>query len=133
MKKSMFLIVFTNLAFAEENYARYIDKIINYHYEIRNLNNIRTPFYEPIKCDFVKNRITKIKISLLSIFENKAYVKIERYYAQKLISATKKWINVKEKINNCELLKLNNTDAIFKCNDKILYKTTNKEIFLKVK
>jgi len=116
-------------------YLDYTNKIINYEFNIKNINKIKSPFYEPPKflpgpVGSKKNvRIKKrVKITLLSIFENKAYIKIDEYLGEQLIRVEKRWISLNDKIYDCRLTKLTDTDAYFKCSDKTLYKTINTKI-----
>jgi hypothetical protein len=140
MKKLILLIGFLSFVFSEgitqkDIYPDYTNKIINYEFNIENLNNVKSPFYETPK--FSSNTQTKTnnvqikkraKITLLSIFENTAYIKVEKYLGKQLVAVTKKWISLNDKIYDCKLFKLTDTDAVFKCNNKILYKTINQKI-----
>ncbi|ACM92719.1 hypothetical protein NAMH_1264 [Nautilia profundicola AmH] len=139
MKKLVILIGLLTLMFGEATtqkdiYLEYTNKVINYEFNIKNLSKVKSPFYEPPKffpgTPNAKNvQIKKrVKITLLSIFENKAYIKVEEYLGEQLVSVTKKWISLNDKIYDCKLSKLTDTDAVFKCSDKTLYKTINKKI-----
>ncbi|GAB6073905.1 hypothetical protein [Nautilia lithotrophica] len=139
MKKLVLLIGIISLMFGKGNtqkdiYLEYTNKVINYEFNINNLNKVKSPFYEPPKffpgTQNSKNvQIKKrVKITLLSIFENKAYIKVEEYLGEQLVAVIKKWISINDKIYDCRLSKLTDTDAVFKCSDKTLYKTINKKI-----
>ena len=118
-------------------YIDYANKVINYEFNIKNINKLKSPFYERPKSKSLseyagdkKNiRIKKrVKIILLSIFENKAYIKIEKYLGEQLIRVEKRWISLNDKIYDCKLTKLTDIDAYFKCPNKTLYKTVNTKI-----
>ena len=146
MKKLILKLVFIiTVIFAQENaqqtntqkdiYLDYTNKIIDYKFSIKNINKIKSPFYALPKftTDTVGNkkniRIKKlVKITLLSIFEKKAYIKIEEYLGEQLINIKKRWVSLNDRIYDCRLIKLTDTDAYFKCGDKTLYKTVNAKI-----
>jgi len=119
----------------KDKYLEYTNKVINYEFIIKDLDKIESPFYENKKIIFkniTKNERSvkkRVKITLLSIFDNKAYVKIEEFLGEQLIKVNKKWLSKNSKIYDCKLVKLNTTDVVFKCKNKILKKSLNKKIF----
>jgi len=139
MKKLILLFGIISLVVIKANtqkdiYLEYTNKIINYEFNLNNLNEVKSPFYEKRK-NFPNSHNAKniqikerVKITLLSIFGNKAYIKVEKYLGEQLVSVIKKWINVNDKVYDCRLFKLTDTDAVFKCSDKTLYKTINQKI-----
>jgi len=139
MKKLILLIGTVSLMFSngisqKDIYLEYTNKVINYEFNLNNINKVKSPFYEPPKffpgSQNAKNiQIKKhVKITLLSIFEKEAYIKVEEYLGEQLVAVIKKWISINDKIYDCRLSKLTDTDAVFKCSDKTLYKTINQKI-----
>jgi hypothetical protein len=140
MKKLILLTGFLSLVFSEgttqkDIYLDYTNKVINYIFNIDDIEKVKSPFYEPQK--FIpgvrvgkKNvRIKKsVNITLLSIFEDRAYIKVEEYLGEQLVSVKKKWLKLNDEIYDCKLTKLTDTDAVFKCTDRTLYKTINQKI-----
>ncbi|AZV46961.1 hypothetical protein C3L23_06650 [Nautilia sp. PV-1] len=127
--------IYAKGATQKDIYLDYTNKIINYEFNIKNLSKVKSPFYAPPKyfpgaqASSKNAQIKKrVKITLLSVFGNKAYIKIQEYLGEQLIKITKKWIKLNEKIYDCRLSKLTETDAVFKCKDKTLYKTINQKI-----
>ena len=55
-------------------------------------------------------------------------MKEDEYLGEQLIKERKKWIKLYDKIYNCSLYKLTDTDAYFKCGDRVLHKTLNQKI-----
>ena len=118
-------------------YLNYTNKIINYYFKL-DLDKIKSPFYRQISqrvTSNIKNIKNKeiIRISLISILNNQAYIKVEKYLGDKLIKTNKKWLKLKQTIYNCKLIKLTNIKAIFRCENKILIKSLNKKILFKRK
>jgi len=140
MKKALIITGFCiGLLFGANNqkdiYLEYTNKIINYEFNLKHLNDIKSPFYEEVRVDTGTKTSNKsvsakkrVMITLISIFEKKAYIRIDEYLGEQLISVYKKWIGINDKIYDCKLVKLTDTDAVFKCKDKTLYKTINKKI-----
>jgi len=113
-------------------YMNYTDKIMSYGFEIPNLDKIKNPFVVHV-AKKRKNRVQKIKrkyikFSLISIFDNKVYVKIEKYLGEQLIDVKKKWIKPGDKVGECRLVKVTTTNAFFNCKGKTVKKTVNTKI-----
>ena len=125
-----FILSITIYANQKDIYLNYTYKIINYHFKLKDLNKIKTPFYKPHKYVYnnEKKQTQKIEIELLSIFNNKALVIINKYINEELISTKKVWLKKNDKIENCKLIKITDTEVYFNCNNKILYKTLNIKI-----
>jgi len=142
MKKLLIFLtgIFSVMLFAQDQqkndvYLDYTNKVINYEFSIDDLDKIKAPFYSVAEQKIVKKRVTQkievnkvVKIDLMSIFDNKAYIKINEYIGDKLIKTEKKWIKVGDKVYGCKLIKLTESDAVLKCKNKILYKTLNQKI-----
>jgi len=117
----------------KDKYLEYTNKIVNYEFVIKDLDKIKSPIYE--KKSFnngSKSKVNvkrRVKITLLSIFDNKAYVKIEEFLGEELKNVNKKWLSKNSKIYDCKLVKLNTTNVVFKCKNKILKKSVNKKFF----
>ena len=118
-------------------YLEYTNKVINYEFELENIDKIKSPFYVVIKRSTQGKKVKKgaaavvkkrIVLTLLSIFGNRAFIKTEEYLGEQLVKRQKKWIKLHDKIYNCVLNKLTNTDAYFKCANKTLHKTLNQKI-----
>jgi len=132
------LILSFLFAFAKEKnnndmYLNYVDKVVNYNFKIKDLKKLKTPFYVPkiykstMKPD---NRPVKryTKLELLSILSDKAYIKVDVYLGLQLIDSYKKWLSLNQSVNDCKLIKLNFTKAVFKCNDGLLVKELNHKL-----
>ena len=142
MKKIVTILIFFYIGYAKDNinkvqnqYLNYTNKIINYYFKL-DLDNIKSPFYNSQSkkiISHIKNIENKeiIKIDLISILNNQAYIKIEKYLGDKLITINKKWIKLNQKIYKCKLVKLTDIKAIFKCRNKILIKSINKKLLFK--
>lgn len=139
MKKIITILIFFYIGYAKDNinkvqdqYLNYTNKIINYYFKL-DLDNIKSPFYNSQSkkiVSHIKSIENKeiIKIDLISILNNQAYIKIKKYLGDKLITINKKWIKLNQKIYKCKLVKLTNIKAIFKCRNKILIKSINKKL-----
>ena len=119
----------------QNQYLNYTNKIINYYFKL-DLDKIESPFYNPKPRKIIsniKNIENKeiIKINLISVLNNQAYIKVEKYLGDKLITTNKKWLKLNQKIYNCKLIKLTNIKATFKCGNKILIKSINKKLLFK--
>jgi len=139
MKRVVSILLLGILAFGAEEksvkdlYLEYANKVISYSFKIDGLEDIKSPFYQPPSA----KKVTKIKkvpvkksvrITLLSIFMNKAYIRIDEYLGAQLVGSVKKWIGLNDKIYDCKLIKLTATDAVFKCSKRMLFKTINQKI-----
>ena len=132
------LILSFLFAFAKEKnnndmYLNYVDKVVNYNFKIKDLKKLKTPFYVPkIYKSNMKphNRPVKryTKLKLLSILSDKAYIKVDVYLGLQLIDSYKKWLSLNQSVNDCKLIKLNFTKAVFKCNDGLLVKELNHKL-----
>jgi len=141
--KKLFILIFCfyignakdDINTVQNQYLNYTNKIINYYFKL-DLDNIKSPFYNPQSktiVSHIKNIENKeiIKIDLISILNNKAYIKVEKYLGDKLLTTNKKWLKLNQKIYNCKLIKLTDIKAIFKCGNKTLIKSINKKSLFK--
>jgi hypothetical protein len=142
MKKLMIVLGTAALLFSEnvkteqDLYLNYANKVINYEFTLKGLDKIKSPFYvKKIKKvyksrnQYIKQNVQKvIKLELMSIFDNRAYIKIEEFLGEKLVSTNKKWIKKGDKVFGCKLVKLTETNAVFKCKNKTLNKTLNAKL-----
>jgi hypothetical protein len=141
MKKVIILLTGLMILWGAQNskqkdiYLEYTNKVINYEFDLKNLDKIKSPFYVVIKRSSSGKHIKKevvvkkrIVLTLLSIFGNRAFIKTEEYLGEQLVKKQKKWIKLYDKIYNCILKKITSTDVYFKCANKTLHKTLNKKI-----
>ncbi len=128
MKRFVFLglIVFS---FAQDKYLVYVNKLINYHFDLK-ANNIKAPFEIKMINKKVIRQISskKVDIDLLSIFNNEAYVNVKIFLGNQLIKHYKKWVKVGDEIYGCKIIKITNVKVILKCKDKIRIETLNRKI-----
>jgi hypothetical protein len=120
--------------FAEDKYLTYVNKLINYHFELKNL-----PIKAPFEIGEVKNYhktlannnvvlSKRVKIELLSVFDNQARVLVEVFLGDQLIKSYKKWVKVGDKLYDCRVNKITLTQMVLKCKNKTLVKTVNQKI-----
>jgi hypothetical protein len=138
MKKLSLLIIgiFLFANSQKDVYLDYTNKIINYNFKIENLNKIKPPFYNPVlqKNVYKNEKLPKkavkkvVKIDLLSILDKKAYIKLSEFIGGKLVKVNKKWVKRGDVVYGCKLIKLTDSDAVFKCKNKKLYKSLNQKI-----
>jgi len=134
--KKLILILITIFAFAaQEEYLDLTNKIVSYKIKLENITEIEPPFEIKRKVlNFMPQQQQKkvirkiIKIELISIFNNKAYVLIREYLGDQLIKTTKKWIKRGDKIGECKVIKITIEKLYLKCKNKILVKSINKKI-----
>jgi hypothetical protein len=134
MKKILFLMMGMFLfAFTTDEFLDYTNKLVTYNFKLNNIDKIKSPFYEVKKPNFLNNRrINKnikklIHISLISIFNNTAYIKIDEFKGDELVKEYKKWIKKGDKIEQCIVINIKIDKLILKCNNKILIKSLNKK------
>jgi hypothetical protein len=140
MKKLAILLGLVSLLFSagstqKDVYLDYTNKVINYEFNLNNISKVKNPFYSvpvyvPGVTSTVQNSQVKkrVQITLISIFGKKAYIKVDEYLGEQLTSTSKKWIGINDKIYDCKLVKITDTDAAFKCANKTLNKTINQKI-----
>jgi hypothetical protein len=139
MKKiASIILIFSFLSAAggiknkNNQFLNYVDKTVNYSFEIKGLKNLQTPFYVPKSYLPNSKRIEEVKkyveLSLMSIFLNKAYMKVDVYLNSQLINTYKKWVSLNQSVYNCKLIKLNFTSAVFKCGKRLLIKELNHKL-----
>ncbi len=134
MKKIILIMGFFLFLLAQDDkYLTFVNKLVNYNFELRNVEDRTAPFEIKIinkskGQNIQKLLVKKVKIDLLSIFNNQAYVKVDEYLGDQLIKTQKKWIKVGDKIYNCKLAKITIDKAVFKCGKKALIKSLNKKI-----
>jgi hypothetical protein len=129
MKKILFLIIGVFLfASVTEKYLDYTNKLVTYNFKLENIDKIKSPFYHPEKITFLNNKkfnrnIKKIvHISLLSIFNNMAYIRVDEYMGDELIKTYKKWVKINDIIEKCKISNIYFDKIILKCGKKILVK-----------
>jgi len=132
MKKIIGLLFVINLMFGlnMDKYLNYSNSLFNYQFQLKEFDKIKEPFEPTInvvinnkKIQNVKTLIRAIKIDLLSIFNNKAYINIKEYLGDQLIKNYKKWVKKGDKIGNCKVSVITFEKVVFKCKNKILIKT----------
>jgi hypothetical protein len=133
MKQIFFLIIGVFLiASVNDQYLDYTNKLVTYHFELKNIDKIKSPFYKMEKISFLKNKKINNKnvkkfiyIKLLSVFNDSAYIKIEKYMGDEIINTYKKWVKKDSKIENCKVVDINSEKIILKCNKRLLIKKIN--------
>jgi hypothetical protein len=134
MKKLLFILGITLLLFAQDDkYLTYVNKLVNYNFELRNVEDRKAPFEIKItpkntKQNIQKILVKKVKIELLSIFDKQAYIKIDEYLGDQLLKTQKKWVKIGDKIYKCKVEQITLDKVIFKCKNKKLVKSLNKKI-----
>jgi hypothetical protein len=130
MKKSILFISVMLFASINDKYLDYTNKLVTYNFELKNIDKISSPFFKVEKLTFIKVKNVKhfIHISLLSIFNDLAYMKVEEFKGEKLINSYKKWVKRGDKIEQCKVKSVKIGKIILKCNNKILVKKLNKKL-----
>jgi len=134
MKKILLLFIGIFLFAKSDIYLDYVNKLVNYGFELKNLKTDKAPFEIKIdknikhKNSVERTLVKKIKIELLSIFNNQVYLKIDEYLGDQLIKTQKKWLKKSDRIYNCKIIKISLEKVILKCGKKILIKSLNKKI-----
>ncbi len=138
MKKIVLIVTFGLFAILGasdiDKYLSYSNQLLNYQFELKDFNKITAPFELEVKVvngkkvKTVKTLIKTIKVDLLSIFDNRAYVLIKEYLGDQLVKKYRKWIKVSEKIGSCKVSKVTFDKLILKCKDRVLTKTLYKKI-----
>jgi hypothetical protein len=136
MKRVIFFLIFFTLAFGENlssvdnEYMNYVNKLINYEFQLKNFDKIKPPFEEafkpkqPRKLTLVKS----IKITLLAILDNKAYVRLDEFLGDRLIKTEKKWVGIGDRIGNCRVSNITFSSLYLNCHNKVVVKTLNVKI-----
>jgi nanoRNase/pAp phosphatase (c-di-AMP/oligoRNAs hydrolase) len=132
MRKILFLIIGVFLiASTTEKFLDYTNKLVTYNFELKNIDKIKSPFYKSQKLTFLKNKkINKnvkkiIHISLISIFNDMAYIKIDEFMGDELIKTYKKWVKKNDIIKKCKVENIYSDKLILKCGKKLLIKQLN--------
>lgn len=133
--KKIFLLILGISLFSSTNdeFLDYTNKLVTYNFELKNFDKIKSPFFKPKKPIFLKakeiNKNVKkiVHISLISIFNNTAYIKIDEFKGDELVKEYKKWIKKGDKIEQCIVINIKIDKLILKCNNKILIKSLNKK------
>jgi hypothetical protein len=132
MRKILFLIIGVLLiASTTEKFLDYTNKLVTYNFELKNIDKIKSPFYKSQKLTFLKNKkINKnvkkiIHISLISIFNDMAYIKIDEFMGDELIKTYKKWVKKNDIIKKCKVENIYSDKLILKCGKKLLIKQLN--------
>jgi hypothetical protein len=131
MKKLILIIGLLTAVFAQDDkYLMYVNKLVNYNFELKEIDS-KAPF----EIRVIKNKKTierilvkRIKIDLLSIFDNQARVKVKVYLGEQLIKTYKKWVKPGDKLYNCKVAKITLTKLVLKCKNRTLVKTINTKI-----
>ena len=135
MKKIILLLVVIFLyAVSKEEFLDYTNKLVTYNFELKNIEKINSPFYRLKKYNFFKNKAIKkiVRISLISVFNNNALIKVDEYMGEELVKKYKKWIKMGDKIENCYVKKIYVNKITLKCGKKLLTKNINTK-FLNVR
>jgi hypothetical protein len=134
MRKIILIISFFAFLYAQDDkYLAYVNRLVNYNFELKNLENVKTPFEiktlsKTSKQNIQKILVKKIKIELISILDNQAYFKIDEFLGEQLIKTEKKWVKKGDKIYNCKVETITLNKVILRCKDKKLVKTLDKKI-----
>ncbi len=132
MKKIILLSGLLVFLFAgEDKYLMYVNKLVNYNFTLNNVEDKKAPF--EIKISNKNNKIKKtlekrVKIKLITIFDNKAKLKFSTYLGEQLIKTETKWVKRGDKVYGCKVTKLNSTNIVLKCKNKTLLKSLDKQI-----
>jgi len=132
MKQIIFLLTAVFLFASKSEYLEYTNKLITYNFKLNNIDNIKTPFYKPKKI-IINKKLTKnvkkiIHISLISILNNYAQIKITTFIGETKVKEYKKWITINSKIEYCKVKSIKRDRVIFKCNNKLLIKKLDKNL-----
>ena len=138
MKKTVLIImVFViNLCAAgvTKIYLDYANKLVYYGFNLDGFDKIHAPF-EPVikivngkKIKETKTLLKSINITLLTVFNNQAYVLIKEYVGDQLIKSYKKWVAINDNIGDCKVAKIKLSKVVLKCKNQTLVKTLNKKI-----
>jgi len=133
--KKLIVILIGIFAFAQINdqYLNYTNKLVNYQIKLKNVEKISPPF-ELVPNQFVlKNKEKKvirkvIKVELISIFNNKAYVVLKEYLGSQLVSVKRRWVKIGDKIDKCKVANITTDTLIIRCKDRKIVKSLNKKI-----
>ena len=130
------IIVFVSVLAGRDNkYLNYTNSLIHYKFELKNFDDIKAPFEEKL---ILKNAqkiqshsllTKKTDVKLISVLDNSAYIKINKYTGDKLVKSYKKWVkkgDVFEKYYKVKKIKLDKIILQFK--NKLIIKTLNKKI-----
>ena len=136
MKKIIIFLSTALFLLASNNkYLNYTDKLVHYHFELKNFNKIKAPFKEKRVIKGAQKIKTStgleksIKIKLLSVFNKSAYILIRVYLGEAVIKSYKKWVKVGETIEkNYKVKKITLNKIILRYKNKIIIKTLNKQI-----
>ena len=133
MKKLIFIFLAVLLFAADKNeYLEMTNKLMNYHLKLDGVVTIKSPFEykQPAAQDtqapvqqYTARKI--IKIEVVSIFDRKAYILIEKYLGTQLVSKTKKWVKPGDKIEECKILNVTDSKVTIRCKGKTLVKSVN--------
>jgi hypothetical protein len=133
MKKIVLLAIIIGFIFAKDDkYLIFVNKLVNYNFELEKLKKIKAPFEVKVSIKEKQNTqkvlVKKIKIDLIAIFNNKAYIKLSEFLGDQLIKTKKEWVKIGDKIYKCKVTKIMEDKVIFNCKDKKLVKSLNKKI-----
>ena len=134
MKKLIIFLVIVFIYAQNDIYLDYVNKLVNYNFVLKNVEGKNAPFEIKNKKTFLKYKKLekKIKIDLLNIFNNSAYVKIIYYLGDQITRVQKKWIKKGYKIGSCKVTNITLDVLKLRCNNRIIIKTLNKKI-IKIK
>ena len=128
----LFIALFAKI---DDKYLQYARAIVHYHFELKDFNKIKPPFEERIfitnnkKNKFLRKKEKSIKIILISILNNKAYILVDKYLDNNLIKSYKKWVKKGDVIEKSyKVQKILLDKVIFKYKNKVIIKTFNKNL-----
>ncbi|WP_024790024.1 hypothetical protein [Lebetimonas sp. JH292] len=131
--KKILLLTIAVLAFAsKQEYLEYTNKLVTYNFKLNNIDKIKSPFFKPKKLLFMNKKINKnvkkiVHITLLSLLNNSAFIKIEEFMGDEKIKEYKKWVKKNSKVENCNVENICSDKIILNCNNKKLVKRLNEK------
>ncbi len=135
MKKLIIFMLMVYIYAQNDIYLEYVNKLVNYNFVLKNVEGKNAPFEVKNEKKFPKYKRLerKIKIDLINIFNNNAYVKIIYYLGDQITKTEKKWIKKGYKIGDCKVINITLDTLKLKCkNNRKIIKTLNKKI-IKIK
>jgi len=135
MKKLIIFMLMIFIYAQNDIYLEYVNKLVNYNFVLKNVENKNAPFEVKNKKKFPKYKRLerKIKVDLINIFNNSAYVKITYYLGDQITKIEKKWIKRGYKLGDCKVVNITLDTLKLKCkNNRKIIKTLNKKI-IKIK
>jgi len=136
MRKTLFLIMTALFLFAsnKSEYLDYSNKLITYNFKLPNFDKIRTPFFKPKPLISIHNKAAAknvkkiIHISLISILNDSALMKVETFIGTQKVKEYKKWVKINSKLERCKVFHIDEGKVVLKCNKKLLVKRLDKNL-----